>query len=272
MFDAYLDRWRLVPDGEPISTHTSDLLPTRRGTERVMLKIAREAEERRGAALMAWWDGVGAARLLEHDGDALLMERAPEGESLVTMARSGRDDGATRILCAVAARLHAERDGPLPGTLVPLSHWFQDLEPAATRFGGILVQSHATAQTLLAEPRDTVVLHGDLHHGNVLDFGPPRGWLAIDPKGLLGERGFDFANILCNPDAAIATAPGRLVHQVDVITKAADLERERLLRWVLTYAGLSAAWTLGDGNDASLALTVAELAAGELARDATCHN
>lgn len=272
IFDQYLALWDLVPDGAPITTHTSDLLPARRGTERVMLKIAREAEERRGGALMTWWDGVGAARVLEHDGDALLVERASDGQSLVAMAQSGRDDEATRILCAVAARLHAERSAPLPETLVPLSRWFRELEPAAARFGGILVQSHATAQTLLAEPRDIVVLHGDLHHGNVLDFGPPRGWLAIDPKGLQGERGFDFANIFCNPDAEIATAPGRLARQVDVITEAAALERARLLQWILAYAGLSAAWTLDDGNDASLALTVAELAAGELARGATCHN
>lgn len=47
------------------------------------------------------------------------------------------------------------------------------------------------------------VLHGDLHHGNVLDFGP-LGWLAIDPKGLHGESGFDYANILSNPDRASA--------------------------------------------------------------------
>jgi streptomycin 6-kinase len=59
---------------------------------------------------------------------------------------------------------------------------------------------------LLAEPREVGVLHGDLHHGNVLDFGV-RGWLAIDPKGLLGERGFDFANIFTNPISQIR--PGR---------------------------------------------------------------
>ena len=265
MFDVYLDRWELIPDGEPIITPTSNLLPARRGAEPVMLKVAREAEERRGGTLMAWWDGVGAARVLAHEGDALLLERVLDGGALVAMARSGRDDEASRILCAVAARLHTARDGPLPDTLVPLSRWFRELAPAAARHGGILGQAHAAAHGLLSGPRDVVVLHGDLHHGNVLDFGP-RGWLAIDPKGLLGERGFDFANIFCNPDAEVATAPGRLARRVDVVGEAASLERGRLLRWVLAYAGLSAAWTLGDDGDASLALAVAELAAGELSR------
>jgi streptomycin 6-kinase len=105
------------------------------------------------------------------------------------------------------------------------------------------------------------VLHGDVHHGNVLDFGA-RGWLAIDPKGLIGERGFDFANIFCNPDVEIATAPGRLARQVAVVSEAARIERPRLLQWILAYAGLSAAWHLdaGDEKSAQLPLTVAEIA------------
>jgi len=89
-------------------------------------------------------------------------------------------------------------------------------------------------------------------------------WLAIDPKGLLGERGFDFANIFCNPDGPIATAPGRLKRQIDVVASAAALEHRRLLKWVLAYAGLSAAWSLGEGERPNLALAVAAQAAAAL--------
>jgi streptomycin 6-kinase len=73
---------------------------------------------------------------------------------------------------------------------------------------------------LLATQRDVVALHGDMHHENVLRFGS-RGWLAIDPKGLTGERGFDYANIFCNPDGATATMPGRLARQTRVVAEAA---------------------------------------------------
>lgn len=264
VFGASLLRWGLTPDGEPIVTPSSDLLPVRWRDAPAMLKIARETEERRGGALLRWWDGDGTVRVLAQEGDAVLMERVLDGASLVEMARSGRDDEASRILCGVAARLHAPRGRPRPDTLVPLALWFRELEPGAARHGGILRHAAATARDLLAEPRDVAVLHGDLHHGNVLDAGT-RGWLAIDPKGLLGERGFDFANIFCNPDLAVATAPGRLARQADVVAETAGLERERLLRWVLAYAGLSAAWTLGDGDDAALALAVAAAATRELA-------
>ncbi|MEX0760977.1 MAG: aminoglycoside phosphotransferase family protein [Dehalococcoidia bacterium] len=262
MFDDCLDRWNLVPDGEPIVTHSSSLLPVRREGMPCMLKIAREPEERWGGLLMAWWNGDGAARVLEHDDDALLMERADGKASLADMARNGCDDEASRIICKVAARLHAPRERP-PPELTPLTRWFRQLEPAAAKHGGILRQSAATARELLATQQDIVVLHGDIHHGNILDAGP-RGWVAIDPKRLVGERGFDFANIFSNPDLETAAAPGRLARQATVIADAAGLHRTRLLQWVLAYSGLSAAWTLEDRGNPTKRLTIAHQAAQEL--------
>jgi streptomycin 6-kinase len=174
------------------------------------------------------------------------------------MVATGQDDEASRILCAVAARLHVPRPGP-PPDLVPLARWFEALAPAARTQGGLLAQADAAAQALLADPRDVVVLHGDIHYGNVLD-GGERGWLAIDPKGLLGERTFDFVNILRNPDAAVALTPGRFGRQAEVLAAAASVEHRRLLDWTLAFAGLSAAWHLADGTPADLDLAVARLA------------
>lgn len=265
MFEPFLSRWNLVPDGEPIVTHSSQLLPVRRSSKPAMLKVATGSEERAGASVMVWWDGDGAARVLAHEGDAVLLERLDGEGTLAEMARSGHDDEASRILCGVAARLHAPRDDPPPPKLVPLRRWFRQLAPAAERYGGVLRHSAAVAEELLAGPRDVVVLHGDLHHGNVLHAGP-RGWVAIDPKHVTGERGYDFANTFCNPDLEVATAPGRLTHRLTVVAEAASLDRMRLLKWVLAYAGLSASWSLDDGGDAELALTVAAQAAIEVGR------
>jgi streptomycin 6-kinase len=108
-----------------------------------------------------------------------------------------------------------------------------------------------------------VVLHGDLHHDNVLD-GGPRGWLAIDPKGLIGERGFEYANLFRNPDIEIALAPGRLRRQVGVVARQARLDPKRLLQWIFAYAALGAAWSQGSGQDPRPGLAIAELAEAEL--------
>ena len=265
MFENYLDHWGLDPDGEPITTTTSRLLPVCRDGVAAMLKVTTEPEEQRGADTMTWWNGDGAARVLAHEGDTLLMERAESSTSLEKMALGGRDDEATQIMCQVAARLHAPRMRPLPSSLVPLPEWFAALEPGAARHGGILEQAAATARYLLTDPRDIVVLHGDIHHGNILDFGS-QGWLAIDPKGLLGERAFDFVNILRNPNAQVALAPGRFSRQATVLADAAGLDRTRLLQWTLAFTGLSAAWILGDGEQPDLDLAVAELAMADLSQ------
>ena len=235
-----------------------------------MLRLPHEPNERLGGIVMAWWDGDGAARVLARDGKALLLERAMGAASLSDIARTGRDDEACRILCATAERLHARRAKPRPD-LTPLRDWFRALWPAARAHGGILNRSADTAEALLGDPREIVVLHGDLHHDNVLDFGA-RGWLAIDPKHLVGERGFDFANIFTNPDLAdptrpVATEPGRFARRLDVVVETARLDRRRLLSWIIAWTGLSAAWFLGDGDPlAEIDLAIARLAVAELDR------
>ena len=132
-------------------TPASRLLPVRRDGRPAMLKVALEAEERQGGLLMAWWAGDGAAEVLAQEGEALLLERAEGAGSLIAMARGGRDDEATRILCDVAARLHRHRRPP-PDDLIPLRAWFAELEPAAAAQGGILAASASAARALLADP------------------------------------------------------------------------------------------------------------------------
>lgn len=264
MFERWLAIWDLTPDGDPIVTRSSRLLPVRRDDQPAMLKIACEPEERWGALLMRWWNGDGAARVLAHDGEALLLERATGSRSLAAMAGAGRDDDASRIICAVTARLHDTAHRPPPPPLLPLTDWFAALDPGARRHGGRLLAWAATmARALLADQREIVPLHGDIHHGNILD-GGERGWLAIDPKRLVGERTFDYVNSLRNPDRSPATDPARFARQVTVIAEAARLERTRLLQWTLAFAGLSAAWILNDGDDPALDLAIAELALAEL--------
>ncbi|HEX4548409.1 aminoglycoside phosphotransferase family protein [Pseudomonas sp.] len=261
MFELWLQRWALVQDGEPIITPGSRLLPVRLGVTPAMLKIALDTDEQYGNRLMTWWDGDGAAQVLAHHENALLLERAMGRRSLMHMALNGQDDAATRIMCTALARLHAPRPTP-PPPLVELAPWFASLRIAAAEHGGAYAVSLQTAEALLAHPQDVVVLHGDMHHDNVLDFGQ-RGWLAIDPKRVRGERGFDYANLICNPDLPTAGDPERFRRQVEVIVDAAMLDRRRLLQWVHAFAGLSAAWFLEDDQQeqADGQLNIARIAA-----------
>lgn len=262
-----LDDWALVSDGPLITTHSSWVLPVRRGSEPAMLKVGRIPDEQAGYRLMAWWNGQGAAKIIVASEGALLMERALGQRGLAQMARSGQDDEACRILCRTAAGLHAPRSEPLP-ELNPLDRWFQPLFDLAPSHPA-LTPAAEQARALLANPRDISPLHGDLHHDNVLDFDD-RGWLAIDPHGLVGERTFDFANIFTNPDLddptqPVATLPGRLQARLGVVVEETGIEASRILEWIVAWTGLSAAWFIGDDDQSGAEI---DLRVNALARQA----
>lgn len=276
--ESFLRRWDLLPDGPAITTPSSHVIPVRYRGAPAMLKVPRILEERDGGRLMVWWAGRGAAPVLVHDDDAIVLERALGPHSLTCWALSDGPDGderATQVLCAVAGELHATgravglartggavgvggaagasgaagtaNDAP-PEGLVTLERWFADLLAGTAGHEGFLGRAAVTARALLDDQREVVTLHGDIHHGNVLDFGDERAarWRAIDPKFLVGDRAFDYANIVCNPSHDVARTPGRLARQVSVICAAAGLDRARLLRWIVAWTGLSATWYLGD--------------------------
>lgn len=267
-------RWGLEADGAAFATPSSVLQPVRLHGRAAYLKLATVAEEAAGGRVLRWWAGRGAAAVLAADGDALLLERAEGGRDLVALAASGvaGDEAATRILCRAALSLHSVDDLPRPDGLVDLRRWFRELfEHAAENplaHDGLFARAAEEAEALLADPVGDVVLHGDLHHGNVLDFGADadggaddgRGWRAIDPKHIHGDPAFDFANILCNPNREVALAPGRFERTVRVIADETGIDAGRLLRWALAWAGLSAAWSERSGDDAATAVGVGRIA------------
>jgi streptomycin 6-kinase len=256
-------KWALIDDGEILVTHSSLLQPVIYDGIKSMLKVPLCAEERRSSALMVCWDGNAAAKVLKHSDDALLMERAVGTESLRKMVLNGKEDEANKIICAVAAKLHKANCRELT-ELIPLKTWFVGLGHAALKHGGVFRLCAEIADRLLNNPQDIVALHGDIHYDNILDCGIGE-WIAIDPKALIGERGFDFANLFCNPTPEIATSVARLREQTKLIAAEAGLDTKRLLQWIAAWSGLSAAWAIEDGEDTKVQITVAENALTELA-------
>jgi streptomycin 6-kinase len=119
-------------------------------------------------------------------------------------------------------------------------------------------------EELLLSEETRLLLHGDLHHENILSAarGP---WLAIDPKGVVGEAANDTAALLHNP-AGTLDAPdprGLLQRRLDVLSGELDLDRARLRAWGIAQAVLSAYWGLEDcGRVWEGALEFARLLAG----------
>jgi streptomycin 6-kinase len=238
-----LRAWGAEPTGERWSTGSSELAAGVRDGERVVVKVARIEEERRGNRLMAWWSTCGGLPVLEADDEAILMRRATGPRSLVALSAAGRDDEADEVLLDAVVALRAMPAPPAAVGLVPLGEWFRDLVDRRQP-DPLLDRAASIAREVLSEDGPTVVLHGDVHHGNLLDLGDR--WVAIDPKGLVGHPAFDVANLCCNPSERAAV--GRLEHRLARCAERLDLDRAVLERWVAAWCGLSLAWSGGSDS------------------------
>jgi streptomycin 6-kinase len=236
---GYVDRWQIEPAAPPFATHSSVLLPALQHGVPVMLKLTPEPDEIRGGHLLAWWKGQGAVRVLEQEEGALLMERPLGKQSLVEMSLQGRDEESIEILCSVAAELHAPNSRPLP-PLEPIEQLFEPLL-ASSSIDSVIRAGKVQISDLLAHPIDRIPLHGDLQHYNVLDAGEGR-WLAIDPKGQIGERTYDFSNLFRNPTADIGNQPETFERRLRQISNCAALDPIRLCRWIAAFCTLSLVW------------------------------
>jgi streptomycin 6-kinase len=273
--NTYLTHWELSQPELLATTPTSHVYTVRKNGAAAVLKLLTPYgwEERAGAVALRHWDGHGAIRLYEADENAQLVEYV-EGDDLVTLVQRGDDAEATRIIAEVINHLHGVPLGGAGEGLFPLERWFQELfrkAEADTAAGGvsIFVRGARVAEALLAEPRDIRVLHGDIHHANIRH-SAERGWLAFDPKGLVGERTYDLANTLCNPYRGtprfdpLVHNQRRLLRNAGILAEATGIDLGRVLAFAFAYGCLSASWTLSDNaNDpsgaAQWALRIAEM-------------
>ena len=262
----YLTAWRLS-DPQPLAaTATSHLYLVNAGDNQAVLKILTELgrEEANGALALGYFDGHGAVRLLRSDDGAHLLEYV-SGDNLVSKVVEGNDEQAAAIIGDVLNKLHTVSTASIPDELTPLKDWFRGLfQKAALDKGNgidsIYTRAAPLAERLLDQNRDVRVLHGDIHHENIRQH-PTRGWLAFDPKGLVGERTFDAANTLCNPwnMPEVVHNETRLLTISGILAEKLRIDHTRLLAFVYIYACLSASWIASDDADASHPLTVASL-------------
>jgi streptomycin 6-kinase len=267
--DHYLAAWDLSHPEPLASTPSSHLYTVRWKSQTAVLKLLTDdgLEEQRGASALRHFDGRGAVRLYRSDATAQLLEYAA-GEELTDLVARGDDEAATRTIAAILQELHRDQ-GVEPEGLWTLTEWFRALfnkanSDRASRVESIYVRGAELALALLAHPREVRVLHGDIHHGNIRQSS--RGWLAFDPKGLVGERTYDCANTLCNPRRPRATYDKlvhdekRLLANAGILSEALEIELRRVLQFTFAYACLSAAWSLANHDqDAQWALNVATL-------------
>jgi streptomycin 6-kinase len=255
-------RWSLdVGDCVPGAEINFVAPATRADGRRCFLKLSRHVRETRTEmAALRLWDGHGAARLLDAEPElgALLIERIEPGSMLIELAEAD-DEAATLVAADMLGQLW--RPPPADHGLRPLADWCAAYDRnrqalASGPFAALFNRADALRAELLASTEQVDVLHGDLHHYNVLR-DERVGGRAIDPKGLVGDPHFDVCQFLRNPlpgpsDVAISR------RRLDIFAAERGLERPRAVAWCLVHAVLDACWEFEAGRDWRPALAWAE--------------
>lgn len=252
----YLSRWELRLDGDPMHGQASLVLPVLRsdGTS-AALKLQLVDEESAGEAVgLRAWDGNGSVRLLDEDPDAgaLLLERLDATHPLSVMPDHME---ATQTLAELLARLVALPAPPELRRLSDIAEQMLDQVPHALTLlhdaddRRLLETCAGAVRELLPEAGDRL-LHWDLHFDNVLA-GDREPWLAIDPKPLAGDPGFDLWPALDNRwDDVVATGDvERAVrHRFDLMVEVLGLDRQRAVGWTLGRLLQNTLWDTEDGE------------------------
>jgi streptomycin 6-kinase len=259
---AAMARWRLTADGDVRDTPSGCVVFARRGAQRLVVKVVgAAADEVLASPAYEFFSGRGAVTLVAQEGRALLLERIAPGHALTERVLAGDDDGATAVLCDVMTALH--RDAPPPAELATVEDWGADLSqdhPAGGPLALALVsRAAAVFDELCRSQGPRVCLHGDLHHDNVL-LDAERGWVAIDPKGVIGERAYECGALLRNPtdDAARFADPAIIDRRVRIICERLGLDRARVIGWCFAQAVLAAVWAVQDGHEGRRGVVTAE--------------
>lgn len=210
----------------------------------------REMDNEAGALKLV--DGEGMAKLLRFDGvrRAMLLEKLSPGENLKTIFK-GDEMKAVDVAIGVMRKLWRE---PPPGNSFPrLEDWFNNgFRKAQT--AGFAPEYVRKAGNVFEELNPTgrrVLLHGDLHHENILSAGRVP-FLAIDPKGITGNFGYEITSFFLNHRRWLENGPDlndRLSAAIQRFSDAFDLAPGDIRKWTFAQSVLSAWWTFEENSE-----------------------
>jgi streptomycin 6-kinase len=222
------------------------------GSQAIILKLGLDSDgfKQEATALNAF-AGFGVVKMLAENEGLLLLERALPGDSLKSYFPK-LDDVAIRICAQCLIQLHK---APLPeANIFPhIKDWLAILDKNWDIPENYLEKARQLRDSLLQTSNKEVLLHGDLHHDNILQ--SHNGWLVIDPKGVIGEPTYEVAAFIRNPltlldDLQNITAVQAIIqNRITRFSELLDLPSQRILDWCFVQAVLSWAWALEDQGD-----------------------
>jgi streptomycin 6-kinase len=250
-------------------TSTSLIAFGKRDDHPVVLKTTKQGDEWHAGTVLNAFQGHGVARVYEHAPGTVLMERLRPGNSLEELTANNRDEEATEIIADVIQRMSAveltfeiESGIALPTVQDWARAFDRYLATEGNQIPASLVVSARRVYSQLCDSQTTTrLLHGDLHHYNIL-FDNDRGWLAIDPKGVIGELEYEIGAALRNPvqypDRFLS--PAVVARRLELFASKLKLDYQRALRWAFSQAVLSVIWEIEDDGEVNRTNSAVRLA------------
>ena len=232
----------------------------------VVLKLGYDVDEiKKEAAALQVYAGRGCVQLLARDLElgALLLQRVVPGQSLKTFF-PGHDVRAMECTIAVMQQLHTALVPSVTTTFASVADWLQGLHTAhAVRklSGYHLQKAQSLAQDLLQSAGPAVLLHGDLHHDNILASANDR-WLAIDPKGVWGEAIYEVGAFVRNPVPELLNqknASQLIAQRIEFFADQLHADEQRVKAWCYVQAVLADCWAAEQSDDGALWLAEAAI-------------
>ena len=220
----------------------------------VVLKILLWHDARKyEAAALRYFDGHGCVELLAYNAEhhALLLPYLRPGETLRSLFPE-HDEAATHILVKIIKQLHACTYTAKDAALFPtVAEWIKALDNTYAHIPEQLLSNARTlAKHLLSKKSAEYLLHGDLHHENIVRAGAD--WVSIDPKGVVGEAEYEFGAFIRNPipDLILQNDVQRIIKKrIELCSQLSGYDAQRIADWAFVQAVLSACWVHEKGNE-----------------------
>ncbi|HET8846680.1 MAG TPA: aminoglycoside phosphotransferase family protein [Ktedonobacteraceae bacterium] len=255
------ERWQLtlLPPFENLSFHYVAPAVRADGTPVILKTCAFSDEFEHGLAALRIFNGQGIARLLEFDEEqkVMLLERLQPGTMLASLVPE-QDEQATSILAGIMRQLW--KPAPPEHTFPTVEQLGQGLTQLRVRYDGgygpfsphLVDEAMDLFATLNASSHEIMLLHGDLQHHNILRSGET--WLAIDPKGVVGDPGYEVGASFYNPMPDILEVPDleqMLARRIAQLSEELGMERARIRGWGLAQCVLNA-WNMVSNEHLSM--------------------
>lgn len=141
-----------------------------------------------------------------------------------------------------------------------ISHWLAILDQDINIPPTYLQKAHNLKNHLLSTSSKEVLLHGDLHHDNILSH--KNSWIAIDPKGIIGDPAYEIAAFIRNPipDLLMMSDPKDIIEKrIHLFADLLKISSQRIIQWNFVQSALAWAWSLEDKCDPSYFKNFTEL-------------